>query len=70
MRNTESQRAKAAYPPSSEGLTLQTKEERGADHGYIRRFISVLYVCCRSCWPVLYGLQGEKVAATIRSSDG
>ena len=26
--DTESQRAKAAYPPSTEGLTLQTKERR------------------------------------------
>lgn len=30
----ESQRAKTAYPPPLEGLTLQSSERR-ADHGYI-----------------------------------
>ena len=32
-------------------------KERGAVHGYIFRFVSVLYLACCDCRPVLPGIQ-------------
>lgn len=63
------QRAKAAYPPLSEGHPPDERKE-GDTNGYICGLVPVLYIHCCPCGIVLYNLQGKKIAATIRSSDG
>ncbi len=57
-------------PSISEGLTLQTKEERRAANDYISGFFLVLYFHCCPCRSDLSDSQGKKIAATTRNSDG
>ena len=62
-RDTESQRAKAAYPPSTEGLTLRTRERRDAHVCYISGPYPDRYLHGCPYRIVLYDLQGQKIAA-------
>ena len=69
-RDTESQRAKAAYPLLSEGRPSRRKKGGLADVCYIPGSYPDRYLHRRPRGIVLYDLRGQKIAATTTHSDG
>ncbi len=69
-RDTESQRAKAAYPPYGGANPPDERKEGDANVYYISGSYPDRYIHCQSHWIVLCDLWDKEIAATTANSDG
>lgn len=58
------------YPPFRRGNPPDERKEGDADERYICGLVPILYLCRCPDKFVLCNLSGQKIAATIHSSDG